>query len=69
MIETGTLSSFDRSYAIGRLKRQARSIRLEAARAASVLAAQLTNLATTIEAEARALELSLDERIPTGRPH
>jgi hypothetical protein len=51
-------SSFDRSYAIERLKRQARNMRLEAARAAAVLAEQLTNLATSIEAEAMELELA-----------
>jgi hypothetical protein len=52
-----TLSSFDRSYTIERLKRQARNMRLEAARAAAVLADQLINLAASIEAEAMALEL------------
>jgi len=56
MMENSTLSSFDRFYAIGRLKRQARNMRLEAARAAAVLATQLTDLADTIEAEATALE-------------
>jgi hypothetical protein len=55
-MEAGNFSSFDRSYAIERLKRQARNMRLEAARAAAVLAEQLTNLAATIEAEAMALE-------------
>jgi hypothetical protein len=60
MMEASTLSSFDRSYAIGRMKRQARNMRLEAARAAAVLATQLTDLADTIEAEATALELGLD---------
>jgi hypothetical protein len=50
-------SSFDRSYAIERLKRQARNMRLEAARAAAVLADQLINLAASVEAEAMALEL------------
>ena len=55
-MDTNTLTSFDRSYAIGRLKRQARGMRIEAARAAAVLAAQLTSLAATIEAEATALE-------------
>jgi hypothetical protein len=50
-------SSFDRSYTIDRLKRQARNMRLEAARAAALLAEQLMNLAATIEAEATALEL------------
>jgi hypothetical protein len=62
MMDTGTLTSFDRSYTIERLKRQARSMRLEAARAASALAAQLTSLATTIEAEATALEHETDPR-------
>jgi hypothetical protein len=55
-MEVGTLSSFDRSYTIGRLKRQARNMRLESARATSVLATQLRSLAATIEAEATALE-------------
>lgn len=59
-MEPSILSSFDRSYTIERLKRQARSMRLEAARAASVLADQLTSLAATTEAEARALELGRD---------
>jgi hypothetical protein len=40
------------------LKRQARNMRLEAARAAAVLADQLTNLASLIEAEAMTLELA-----------
>ena len=62
-MEAGTLSSFDRSYAIGRLKRQARNMRLEAARAAAVLAAQLMTLAATIEAEATALEHGVDGQI------
>jgi hypothetical protein len=63
MIDTTTsLTSFERSYVIGRLKRQARSMRIEAARAASALAAQLTSLAATIEAEAMALEHQMDER-------
>ena len=61
-MDTNTFTSFDRSYAIGRLKRQARGMRIEAARAASVLAAQLTSLAVTIEAEATALEHEMDER-------
>lgn len=56
-MEAGTLSSFDRSYTIGRMKRQARNMRLEAARAAAVLATQLMDLANTIDAEAMALEL------------
>ena len=62
MMDTSTLTSSDRSYAIGRLKRQARCMRLEAARAASVLAAQLTSLAAIIEAEATALEHEIGER-------
>jgi hypothetical protein len=62
-MEAGTLSSFDRSYTIGRLKRQARNMRLEAARAASVLAVQLMTLAATIEAEATALEHGIDRQI------
>jgi hypothetical protein len=57
IMEANTPSSFDRSYTIERLKRQARNMRLEAARAAAVLAEQLTSLASTIEAEATALEL------------
>ena len=56
-MEASTLSSFDRSYAIDRLQRQARNMRLEAARAAAVLSTQLVTLAATVEAEARALEL------------
>jgi hypothetical protein len=60
MMEASTLSSFDRSYTIGRLKRQARSMRLEAARAASVVATQLMNLAAMTEAEAMALECNDD---------
>jgi hypothetical protein len=55
-MEAKALSSFDRSCTIERLKRQARNMRLEAARAAAVLAEQLTNLAAMIEAEAMALE-------------
>ena len=54
-MNVSTLSSSDRSYAIRRLKRQARNMRLEAARAATGLATQLTSLAATIEAEATAL--------------
>lgn len=57
-MEAKALSSFDRSYAIERLKRQARNMRLEAARAAALLAEQLTSLAATIEAEANALEFA-----------
>lgn len=57
-MEAKALSSFDRSYTIERLKRQARNMRLEAARAAAVLAGQLTDLAATIEAEANELELA-----------
>jgi uncharacterized membrane-anchored protein len=67
MMNTRTLTSFDRNYAIGRLKRQARGMRLEAARAASVLADQLTSLAATVEAEARALEHGLDAQLPAWR--
>ena len=66
-MEMNTLTSFDRSYAIGRLKRQARGMRIEAARAASALAAQLTSLAATIEAEATALEREMEERAPRFR--
>jgi hypothetical protein len=62
MMEARTLSSFDRAYTIERLKRQARNMRLESARAASVLAAQLLDLATTIEAEADALEFRTGEQ-------
>jgi uncharacterized membrane-anchored protein len=67
MTETRTLSSFDRSYTIERLRRQARNMRLEAARAASVLAAQLTSLAATIEADATALERGIDKHAPAFR--
>jgi hypothetical protein len=63
MLEASNLSSFDRSYTVGRLKRQARCMRLEAARAAAVLATQLTTLATTIEAEATALEFGGDKEM------
>ena len=56
VMQASNLSSFDRSYTVERLKRQARNMRLEAARAASVLASQLVSLATTIEAEASAIE-------------
>ncbi|HEY1505287.1 MAG TPA: hypothetical protein VGF92_13360 [Stellaceae bacterium] len=68
-MDTSTLSSFDRSYVIGRLKREARGMRLEAARAASLLAAQLTSLAATIEAEATALEFGFDETLPAWSAH
>lgn len=61
MMEARTLSSFDRAYTIERLKRQARNMRLEAARAASVLADQLRDLATRVEAEADALEFKPGE--------
>lgn len=63
-MEASTLSSFDRSYTIDRLQRQARNMRLEAARAAAVLATQLMTLAATVEAEARALELGINGQIP-----
>lgn len=59
MDDLGTLtkrSEADRLYAIRRLNRQARSMRLEAARAATGLAAQLIALASSIEAEAKELE-------------
>ena len=56
-MEARNFSSFDRSYRIERLKRQARNMRLEAARAAALLADQLMNLAASVEAEAMALEL------------
>ncbi|HWE73601.1 MAG TPA: hypothetical protein VG328_10615 [Stellaceae bacterium] len=62
LMESRTLSSFDRAYTIERLKRQARSMRLESARATSVLAAQLRDLAATFEAEAEALEFKAGER-------
>ena len=62
MVEASILSSFDRSYTVGRMKRQARSMRLEAARATSVLATQLIDLADTIDAEATALERGRDAR-------
>lgn len=64
-MEAATLSSFDRSYAIGRMKRQARNMRLEAARAAAVLATQLMDLADTIDAEATALEHGREAPEPT----
>jgi uncharacterized membrane protein YkoI len=66
-MEASALSSFDRSYTVGRLKRQARNMRLEATRAASVLATQLMSLAATIEAEATALELEFDQQRSTSR--
>jgi hypothetical protein len=59
MDDIGTLSKLsesDRLYTVRRLNRQARNIRLEAARAAAVLSTQLIELATTIEAEAAQLE-------------
>ena len=56
MLDASASPSFDRSYKIGRLKHQARMMRLDAARAASALAIQLTDLADAIEAEASALE-------------
>jgi hypothetical protein len=62
MLDVSTLSSFDRSYTISRMKRQARNMRLEAARATTGLATQLTSLAATIEAEATALEHKSDGR-------
>ncbi len=63
MMEAATLSSFDRSYTIGRLKRQARNMRLEAARAASLVSTQLMSLAAITEAEAVALECN-DNQAP-----
>ncbi|HEX4191994.1 MAG TPA: hypothetical protein VHY80_02805 [Stellaceae bacterium] len=62
MMEARTLSAFDRAYTIERLKRQARTMRLESARAAAVLATQLRDLATTIEAEADALAFKTGEQ-------
>lgn len=62
MMEVRPLSSFDRSYTIERLKRQARAMRLESARAASMLSAQLLDLAATIEAQAHALEFKTGGR-------
>lgn len=50
------LSQSERLYEIRRLNRQARNIRLEAARAASTLASQLIALAASIETEAAELE-------------
>ena len=50
------LSPSDRLYEIRRLNRQARNIRLEAARAASALSCQLIALAATMETEAAELE-------------
>jgi hypothetical protein len=49
-------SRSDRVYTIERLKRQARSVALQAARATPTLAAQLQSLAESIEAEAHQLE-------------
>lgn len=46
----------DRLRTIGYLKRKARSVELQAARAAPVVAAQLKSLAEMIAAEADALE-------------
>jgi hypothetical protein len=62
MMEARTLSSFDRDYTIERLKRQARNMRLESARAAGVLAMQLRDLAATVEAEADALAFKTGEQ-------
>lgn len=56
MLDASTSPSFDQSYTIERLKRQARNMRLEAARAAALLATQLTDLAVSIEAEVTGLE-------------
>ncbi|HEY3919799.1 MAG TPA: hypothetical protein VGL83_18560 [Stellaceae bacterium] len=53
-IKAGSRS--DRLYTINFLKRQARSARLEAARAAATLSAQLVALAANFEAEAAQLE-------------
>lgn len=50
------LSESERLYEIRRLNRQARSIRLEAARAATTLSTQLIALAATMETEAAQLE-------------
>jgi hypothetical protein len=69
MVEASILSSFDRSYTVGRMKRQARSMRLEAARATSVLATQLIDLADTIDAEATALERGRDARDSVWKWH
>lgn len=49
-------SKSDRVYTIERLKRQARSAALQAARATPSLAAQLKSLAESMEAEAQELE-------------
>lgn len=49
-------SKSDQLYTIERLKRQARSIALQAARATPTLAAQLKSLAESMEAEASQLE-------------
>jgi hypothetical protein len=54
-------SKSDRSYTIDSLKRQARSVALQAARATPTLAAQLKSLAESIEAEARELETAAAE--------
>ena len=67
MMQATELSSFDRSYTIDRLKRQARSMRLAAARATAVLATQLMSLAATIEAEATALEGAIGDASPVFR--
>lgn len=50
------LSPAERLYEIRRLNRQARSIRLEAARAAATLSSQLIALAASMETEAEQLE-------------
>lgn len=52
-------SKADRLHTIGCLKRKARSIELQAARAAPLAATQLKSLAEMIAAEADALESAL----------
>lgn len=55
-IKTGSRS--DLLYTINFLKRQARSARLQSARATTTLSAQLVALAATFETEAAQLECS-----------
>jgi hypothetical protein len=51
-----TASPSDRRRTIGYLLRKARSVELQAARAAPILAAQLKSLAVLLQIEAEALE-------------
>lgn len=60
MVDTDQLTSkADQLHTIGYLKRKARSVELQAARAAPTVAAQLKSLAQLIAAEADALESAL----------